>query len=778
MSLRRLLLVTALVLGVVPLAPPAAFAMPAPAARFLAARVAGAGRSLVTGAIRTTVGFDVAGLRYDGPPDAQVELRASRDGHSFTPWYEAETATAEGPDTQSREYHPGAVTTEPVWTGSARYVQYRIRSPHGPVRNLRPQAVDVQGHGESAVSRLTRVLRGILGGGSQPAAALTDQPAIVSRAQWGADLHIRRADPDYGAVQMAVVHHTDTGNDYTPLQARAVVRGIYVFHVKSNGWNDIGYNFLVDRFGTVYEGRYGGMDLPVIGAHTLGFNSVSTGVSLMGTFSAASPSPAMLSSLEQVLAWRLDVAHVDPLGHATVTSAGSDKYPQGAHATLNDISGHRDMDSTGCPGDIAYALLDQIRHAVAQIGLPKVYRPATVPDTISGTQLGGYATATISAVATAPMHWSLTVTHFALGDVRHLTAPDADGLAAQWDGTDDNGRPVPGGDYSVRIEAAGPAGTARAATVDVAVDNTSELRPATRLAGGDRYGTSAAVSRQVAPDTATSVIVASADNAHLVDSLVAAPLAVAKKGPLLLSAIDSLPGDTSAELDRLHPSDAYIVGGTAAVSDSVAAAITAKGITVHRVAGDDAPSTAAEVADAIGGPRVGAVVVARERAHLVDGLAASGPAAGLGRPVLLVNHDSVPAATTAALADLHVMDLWAVGGTAAISDVVVTQLHARRVAGDDRWSTAAAVAEAGVAAGVVPDTFVVASGEEAHLVDALSGGSFGKPVLLTGRRAMPKVTWDELYSHRVTIEQAWVVGGTGSIATSPAADVKHAINAL
>ena len=83
-----------------------------------------------------------------------------------------------------------------------------------------------------------------------------------------------------------------------------------------------------------------------------------------------------------------------------------------------------------------------------------------------------------------------------------------------------------------------------------------------------------------------------------------------------------------------------------------------------------------------------------------------------------------------------------------------------------------------MAAGVVPDTFVVASGEEAHLVDALSGGSFGKPVLLTGRRAMPKVTWDELYSHRVTIEQAWVVGGTGSIATSPAADVRHSINAL
>src|SRR5207247_3019582 len=146
-------------------------------------------------------------------------------------------------------------------------------------------------------------------------------------AQWGADLHIRRADPDYGAVQMAVVHHTDTGNDYTPSQASAVVRGIYVFHVKSNGWNDIGYNFLVDRFGTVYEGRYGGMDLPVIGAHTLGFNSVSTGVSLMGTFTAASPSPAMLSPLAHVLASRPHVPHLGPPGHAPVPSAGAGQDP-------------------------------------------------------------------------------------------------------------------------------------------------------------------------------------------------------------------------------------------------------------------------------------------------------------------------------------------------------------------------------------------------------------------------------------------------------------------
>src|SRR5207253_9766195 len=143
--------------------------------------------------------------------------------------------------------------------------------------------------------------------------------------------------------------------------------------------------------------------------------------------------------------------------------------------------------------------------------------------------------------------------------------------------------------------------------------------------------------------------------------------------------------------DRLHPHDVWLVGGPAAVSDDVASAVEARGATVHRLAGVDAPATAAAVADAIGGPRPGAVVVSREGPHLVDGLAASGPAAGLGRPVLLVAHDVVPDATAQELSKLGAVDVWAGGGPTAISDAVVAQVRGRRVAGPDRWSTATAV---------------------------------------------------------------------------------------
>ena len=115
-------------------------------------------------------------------------------------------------------------------------------------------------------------------------------PAIVSRAAWGANESIRRAPPSYApSVRFAIVHHTAGTNTYSRDEAAAIVRGIQLYHVRGNGWNDIGYNFLVDRFGTIYEGRYGGVDRNVVGAHALGFNTGSTGIALLGTYGDAKP---------------------------------------------------------------------------------------------------------------------------------------------------------------------------------------------------------------------------------------------------------------------------------------------------------------------------------------------------------------------------------------------------------------------------------------------------------------------------------------------------------
>ena len=116
-----------------------------------------------------------------------------------------------------------------------------------------------------------------------PAATVT--PPIVPRSTWGADERIRRGPPSYApSVRFAIVHHTAGRNGYSRAEAAAIVKGIQLFHVQGNGWNDIGYNFLVDRFGTVYEGRFGGVDRNVVGAHAQGFNTGSVGVALLGTY--------------------------------------------------------------------------------------------------------------------------------------------------------------------------------------------------------------------------------------------------------------------------------------------------------------------------------------------------------------------------------------------------------------------------------------------------------------------------------------------------------------
>jgi flagellar hook assembly protein FlgD len=172
-----------------------------------------------------------------------------------------------------------------------------------------------------------------------------------------------------------IVHHTATPNTYTPDQAAAIVRGIDVYHVKTNGWNDIGYNFLVDRFGRVYEGRYGGITRNVIGAHALGFNTGSVGIAVIGNFMTAKPPPAAIQSLERLIAWRLDLAYVDPVSTLTYVSNGSERWRAGTAVTLRAVSGHRDTGSTSCPGTYLYSQLDSIAAAAQRIGLPKLYSP-------------------------------------------------------------------------------------------------------------------------------------------------------------------------------------------------------------------------------------------------------------------------------------------------------------------------------------------------------------------------------------------------------------------
>ncbi|MER5429347.1 peptidoglycan recognition protein [Streptomyces sp. NPDC002588] len=194
------------------------------------------------------------------------------------------------------------------------------------------------------------------------------RPAIVTRKGWGADESIREAGFRYTTtVKAAFVHHTATGNNYTCAQAPSVIRSIYRYHVKSLGWRDIGYNFLVDKCGNIYEGRAGGVANAVLGAHTLGFNTNSTGIAVLGTFTTAKPNSATVSAVSRLTAWKLGLFGANPKGKTYLKSGGGNLYAKGENVRLNVISGHRDGFATECPGKQLYGKLGSARSAAAQL---------------------------------------------------------------------------------------------------------------------------------------------------------------------------------------------------------------------------------------------------------------------------------------------------------------------------------------------------------------------------------------------------------------------------
>ena len=161
---------------------------------------------------------------------------------------------------------------------------------------------------------------------------------------------LRGHAPEYAPVEMAFVHHTVNANSYTRAQAPGLVRGIYYYDVKGLEWSDLGYNFLVDRYGTIYEGRYGGMTKGVIGAQVLGFNTGSTGIAMIGTFISAQPAGGDdRAPLKRLLAWKLDVHHVDPRASARLECRYTRKFTEGEIVTFPVIAGHRAANWTALP---------------------------------------------------------------------------------------------------------------------------------------------------------------------------------------------------------------------------------------------------------------------------------------------------------------------------------------------------------------------------------------------------------------------------------------------
>jgi hypothetical protein len=332
--------------------------------------------------------------------------------------------------------------------------------------------------------------------------SVAGSPLILTRASWRADERIRRGLPDYAdTLRFAVVHHTAGSNSYTRAQAASIVRGIQRYHVLANGWDDIGYNFLVDKYGQIFEGRYGGVDRNVVGAHAQGFNQGSVGVALIGNYNATAVTPAERAALIRLLAWRLDVAHVDPASTFTWRSSGNPRFRAGSNVTLRTVSGHRDTGYTTCPGSQLYGELPQISRSVAQTGLPKLYFP-----TATGAP-GGLVrfTATLSE----PLPWSVIVSE---SDGNIVATGQGSGTRIDWTW---DARTIPAGRYRYAIDA-GP--SVRPATGIVAGTLslsalTALARPALITPNGDGRTESTLVRYRLREDALVTATVVDASGA-------------------------------------------------------------------------------------------------------------------------------------------------------------------------------------------------------------------------------------------------------------------------
>ncbi|MER7763359.1 N-acetylmuramoyl-L-alanine amidase [Streptomyces sp. NPDC097619] len=234
-----------------------------------------------------------------------------------------------------------------------------------PLAPIGAEEITEQNKADSTADAMVAVEGGQTGVAARP--YIGPRPRIITRKGWGADESLREPGFAYtGTVKAAFVHHSASGNNYTCAQAPAVLRSLYRYHVVSSGWRDFGYNFAVDKCGNVYEGRAGGVAKAVLGAHTMGFNTNSMGVAVLGSYTDTAPPAAAVTAIARLTAWKLGLYGANPLGKTTLKSGGGNLYKKGSNVKLNVISGHRDGFATECPGRKLYGKLGTARTTSAR----------------------------------------------------------------------------------------------------------------------------------------------------------------------------------------------------------------------------------------------------------------------------------------------------------------------------------------------------------------------------------------------------------------------------
>ena len=300
-------------------------------------------------------------LHWPGHHDASVSVALSTDGTTFGP------ASPVQHDEIGEQRGNGETYGAVMVAGGARYARVTSDRPLPRVSVLAMDSTARQEPGWSVGFGL-----------GATASAAVEQPAVITRAGWGADESLRFDESgqeiwarEFWPIQKLIVHHTATSNSDPDPQA--TIRSIYYYHAVTQGWGDIGYNFLIDEAGNVYEGRasrtYANGEYPtgedlegrgVTAGHAYGYNSGTVGMALLGTLTSRDATAPARDALERLLAWKADRHGIDPQGSSLYTNPVN-----GTQATFPNVAGHRDVNSTECPGDAFYATLPSVRSSVA-----------------------------------------------------------------------------------------------------------------------------------------------------------------------------------------------------------------------------------------------------------------------------------------------------------------------------------------------------------------------------------------------------------------------------
>lgn len=333
--------------------------------------------------------FTMFALTWTDDITLHAHFRAERTDGTWSPWYEADMI-----ETTIDEPIKG---TDLIFLQATKKVQVLFDDDIDPNTIGGLSMVFIDGKSQQGIAPM--------------AYTSTEQLRLIPRVNWGADESIRCKQPTYDdRVSAITIHHTVGSNDYSPSDSSGIMRGIYTYHARTLGWCDIGYQALVDKYGNIFEGAYGGIDRAVRGTHAGGFNQNTWAISMMGTFTDTAPTNDMLQAVGNLAGWKAAISGFDPRGNGVHYSEGSSytRYPLGTAVTLPNIFAHRDVGNTECPGNAAYPRMNEIRNiASARYNATRLGQASTVLSVVQAP--GGGTVGSLSSQGQSALFVTLSI---------------------------------------------------------------------------------------------------------------------------------------------------------------------------------------------------------------------------------------------------------------------------------------------------------------------------------------------------------------------------------